>query len=79
MSGWDRSMPQIFLALRFVPNFWCPRDDACSEIIFGSGWLRQPIRKIVFLYQLIKSADTKNKNSFLVAAGYVRVFFVSVD
>jgi hypothetical protein len=41
-------MPHIFLAPRFVPKFWCPRDDACSEIIFGSGWLRQPIRKIVF-------------------------------
>jgi hypothetical protein len=48
MSGWDRSMPQIFSAPRFVPNFWCPRDGACSEIIFGSSWLRQPIQKIVF-------------------------------
>jgi hypothetical protein len=48
MSGWDRSMPQIFLAPRFIPNFWCPCDGVCSEIIFGSSWLRQPIRKIVF-------------------------------
>jgi hypothetical protein len=56
MSGWDRSMSQIFSSPRFVPNFLCPRDGACSEIIFGSGY---------FLYRLIKSADTKNKNSFL--------------
>jgi hypothetical protein len=48
MSGWDCSMPQIFLAPRFVPNFWCPCVGVCSEIIFGSGWLRQPIRKIIF-------------------------------
>jgi hypothetical protein len=48
MSGWDRSMPQIFSAPCFILNFWCPRDGACSKIIFGSGWLRQPIRKIVF-------------------------------
>jgi hypothetical protein len=64
-------MPQIFSAPCFIPNFWCPHDGACSEIIFGSGWLRQPIRKIVFLYRLIKSADTKNKISFLVATDYV--------
>jgi hypothetical protein len=71
MSGWDHSMPQIFSAPRFVLNFWCPCDGACSEIIFGSGWLRQPIQKIVFLYWLIKSADTKNKSSFFVVAGYI--------
>jgi hypothetical protein len=41
-------MPQIFSAPRFVLNFWCPHVGACSEIIFGSDWLRQPIRKIVF-------------------------------
>jgi hypothetical protein len=59
-------MPQIFLAPRFVLNFWCSRVDACSEIIFGSGWLRQPIRKIVFfLYRLIKSVDKKIKAHFL--------------
>jgi hypothetical protein len=52
MSGWDRSMPRIFSASRFVPNFWCPRDGACFEIIFGSGWLRQPILKIVFFVSL---------------------------
>jgi hypothetical protein len=67
MSGWDRSMPQIFSAPRFVPKFWCPRVGECSEIIFGSGWLRQPIQKIVFLYRLIKSVDTKNKSSFFVS------------
>jgi hypothetical protein len=54
MSGWDRSMPQIFSALRV---------DACFEIIFGSGWLRQPIQKIQahFLYRLQLSAYTKNE------------------
>jgi hypothetical protein len=64
MSGWDRSMSQIFSAPRFVLNFWCPRDGACSEIIFDSGWLHQPVRKIVFLYRLIKSADKKMKSLF---------------
>jgi hypothetical protein len=65
MSGWDRSMPQIFSAPRFVSNFWYPRDGACSKIIFASGWLRQ------LIHQLIKSADTKNKSSFFIVTGYV--------
>jgi hypothetical protein len=56
-------MSQIFLSPRFVPNFLCPRDGACFEIIFGSCWLRQPIQKIKahFLYRLQLSDHTKNE------------------
>jgi hypothetical protein len=59
---------EIFLVLTCYSKF-CLRVDVCSNF-FCSDWLRQPIQntKIVFLYRLITSVDTKNKSSFFISA-----------